>query len=175
MGKLDDIPKVAYEGVPSAERLPMPTICHHQRVTSFDEVETGYQPADARAEANRCLRCGCSAADDCALRDYASEYKASQNVFCDAKKRDYEIDSTHPLIRYETGKCIQCGTCVRLLNEKFDDYSLGFSNRGFAACVRPPFGGKLGDFLHAPERALAIVQACPTGALTTAKSLPASA
>ncbi len=165
MGKLSDIPQAVTEHQPAIERHPMPTISLERRVGSFDEVEAGYSKAEAQAEAERCLQCGCRAADDCALRDYATEYKANQNLFCDAKRRDYELDSTHSMVDFETGKCIQCGTCVRLLNERFNDYSLGFANRGFNACIKPPFGQNLGDFLHEPERSLAIVQACPTGAL----------
>ena len=165
MGKLAEIPKAVTERQPTMERKSVPMLSLERRVSTFDEVETGFSKADALAEAERCLQCGCRAADDCALRDYATEYGASQSVFCDAKKRDYEVDSTHPMVSFETGKCIQCGTCVRLLNEQFNDDSLGFMNRGFSACVKPPFGRDLGDFLREPERALAITQACPTGAL----------
>jgi NADPH-dependent glutamate synthase beta subunit-like oxidoreductase len=165
MGQLSDIPKAVTEHLPTLDRHPMPTVELARRVASFDEVETGYAAGQARAEAERCLQCGCGAADDCALRDYATEYKASQSVFCDAARRDYAIDTTHPLVNYESGKCIQCGTCVRLLEEQFDDHSLGFANRGFSACVKPPFGKHLGEFLRDPQRSLAIVQACPTGAL----------
>ena len=175
MGQLTDIPKAITEQLPAIERHPMPTIDLERRVGSFDEVESGFSKAEALAEAERCLQCGCRGADDCVLRDYAAEYGANPQVFCDAKRRDYELDSTHPMIDFETGKCIQCGTCVRLLNETFDDYSLGFANRGFSACIKPPFGRPLGDFLREPERSLAIVQACPTGALTRKTGIRVSA
>lgn len=39
-------------GRPTCDRLPI-----HQRMTSFDEIESGYTPAQAREEASRCLRC----------------------------------------------------------------------------------------------------------------------
>jgi len=165
MGSLKDIPEAFYKHSPKLDRHSMPVISDERRVSTFDEVESGLSEAAARAEAERCLQCGCAAAEDCALRDYATEYGASQNLFCGAKRRDFEIDDTHPLVRFETGKCIQCGTCVRLLNEKFNDYSLGFANRGFAACIKPPFGQSLGQVLRDAERTDAIVEACPTGAL----------
>jgi formate dehydrogenase major subunit len=165
MGELGDIPSGVTEHFPVIERTPMPTIHLERRVTSFDEVESGYSKADAEAEAKRCLQCACRGADDCSLRDYATEYKASQALFSDAKKRDYEKDSSHPIVDFETGKCIQCGTCARLLSEHYDDHSLGFTNRGFDACIKPPFGRSLGDFLREPERTLAVIRACPTGAL----------
>jgi formate dehydrogenase major subunit len=165
MGSLKDIPEAFYKLQPKLERNPMPVIDDARRVSTFDEVESGYSEAAARAEAERCLQCGCGAAEDCALRDYSTEYGASQTLFCGAKRREFEIDDTHPLVHFETGKCIQCGTCVRLLNEKFNDYSLGFANRGFTACVKPPFGQSLGQVLKDPERSQAIVGACPTGAL----------
>jgi formate dehydrogenase major subunit len=165
MGSLKDIPEAFYKHQPKLDRKPMPVIDDARRVSSFDEVESGYSEAAARAEAERCLQCGCGAAEDCALRDYSTEYGASQTVFCGAKRREFEIDDTHPLVHFETGKCIQCGTCVRLLNEKYNDYSLGFANRGFTACVKPPFGQSLGQVLKDPDRSQAIVNACPTGAL----------
>ena len=165
MGSLKDIPEAFFKRQAPSERNRMPVIDDARRVSSFDEVESGLAEVSARAEAARCLRCGCEAAEDCALRDYATEYGATQSLFCGAKRRDYEVDDTHPLVRFETGKCIQCGTCVRLLNEKYNDHSLGFANRGFAACIKPPFGQSLGQVLTDPERSHAIVNACPTGAL----------
>ena len=165
MGTLNDIPAAFFERQASHDRHSMPVIADARRNSTFDEVETGLPEATAREEAARCLRCGCEAAEDCALRDYATEYGATQSLFCGAKRRDYELDDTHPLVRFETGKCIQCGTCVRLLNEKYSDYSLGFANRGFSACIKPPFGQSLGKVLKDPARSEAIVAACPTGAL----------
>jgi len=165
MGSLKDIPESFFKSQPHAARNVMPVISDERRVSTFDEVESGLPESAARAEAGRCLQCGCGAAEDCALRDYATEYGASQTLFCGAKRREFEIDDTHPLVRFETGKCIQCGTCVRLLNEKYSDYSLGFANRGFTACIKPPFGQSLGQVLKDPERSQAIVNACPTGAL----------
>ena len=48
-------PPFTYSGC--TERMEAPVLEPDTRVTSFDEVEAGFSPAQAREEANRCLRC----------------------------------------------------------------------------------------------------------------------
>ncbi len=67
-----------YQAIQKQARLIMPELTPEQRAQSFDEVETGFENADAVAEAARCLECGCQANTGCDLRDYATEYKAVQ-------------------------------------------------------------------------------------------------
>ena len=67
-----------YQAIQKQARLIMPELTPEQRAQSFDEVETGFENADAVAEAARCLECGCQANTGCDLRDYATEYKAAQ-------------------------------------------------------------------------------------------------
>ena len=44
---------------PAAPRVKMPTVPVAKRVAGFDEVEKGLSPAQAKAEAARCLQCVC--------------------------------------------------------------------------------------------------------------------
>ena len=44
--------------VPESKRAQMPELTVDQRRGSFDEVELGFGEEQARAEAERCLRCG---------------------------------------------------------------------------------------------------------------------
>jgi heterodisulfide reductase subunit A2 len=54
------------EVYPLEERSRMPHIEDSQRLASFDEVELGFNDADARREAERCLSCGgCSDCEEC--------------------------------------------------------------------------------------------------------------
>jgi formate dehydrogenase beta subunit len=48
-------PPLPYPGVTRREEAPV--LAPETRVQSFDEVEAGFSPAQARQEANRCLRC----------------------------------------------------------------------------------------------------------------------
>ncbi|MDA8136217.1 MAG: hypothetical protein M0T82_16480, partial [Desulfobacteraceae bacterium] len=48
-------PPLPYPGVTRREEAPV--LAPETRVQSFDEVEAGLSPAQARQEANRCLRC----------------------------------------------------------------------------------------------------------------------
>jgi NADPH-dependent glutamate synthase beta subunit-like oxidoreductase len=61
-GQIDIIPKVgdvALDVLPEGERPPLavPERAGGERVLSFEEVELGYSPEQARQEAQRCLRC----------------------------------------------------------------------------------------------------------------------
>ncbi|WP_275723936.1 FAD-dependent oxidoreductase [Vibrio furnissii] len=55
-------------------RAKMPEIDMARRVTSFDEVETGFSAEQAYHEARRCMSCGCHEGNQCKLRRYATEY-----------------------------------------------------------------------------------------------------
>ncbi|UCH06918.1 MAG: electron transporter RnfB, partial [Deltaproteobacteria bacterium] len=44
--------------VPESKRQQMPELTVEQRRESFDEVELGFSEEQAKAEAERCLRCG---------------------------------------------------------------------------------------------------------------------
>ncbi|MGD9306427.1 MAG: FAD-dependent oxidoreductase, partial [Desulfobacterales bacterium] len=46
------------EDEPRIERAKMPELAFEKRQGNFDEVELGYEEADGRAEAARCLNCG---------------------------------------------------------------------------------------------------------------------
>ena len=50
----------------------MPAISDNERLITEKEVETGFVPAAARKEAERCLECGCDAVKACKLRESAS-------------------------------------------------------------------------------------------------------
>jgi formate dehydrogenase beta subunit len=48
-------PPLPYPGVTRQQEAPV--LAPETRIQSFDEVESGFSPAQARREANRCLRC----------------------------------------------------------------------------------------------------------------------
>ncbi|MCP4604034.1 MAG: FAD-dependent oxidoreductase [Proteobacteria bacterium] len=163
MGKLEDVPKEIPEKFEKTERSPMPHLDPKKRAKIFDEVETGFTAEQVKAEAQRCMECGCRDAHECRLRTYASVFDASQDHY-NGKKRDYERDETHSEVVHEVSKCIQCGTCVRLSTEILGTSSMGFVGRGFTATVRPSMGRSLCDVNG--EGLTELVKNCPVGALT---------
>ena len=82
------------------------------------------------------MRCSCISKNNCRLRDLASVYKASPE--CGPEENDdYAVDQGEG-IRFERDKCVDCGICVRTLEET----------------------GKEGE-----KTMLLLVERCPTGAL----------
>jgi len=141
----------------------MPEMRPEPRARCFDEVETGFDAEAVRAEAARCMECGCRAARECRLRTYATAFAAEQAKYT-GRKRAFLRDASHSEIVYETHKCIQCGTCVRLTEEILGTSAMGFVGRGITARVQPALGRQLAEVDgRGIER---IVEACPVGALT---------
>jgi formate dehydrogenase major subunit len=167
MGKLAEISKKVVEGREKAAKTRMPELEPRSRVAHFKEVETGYTAAQVRAEAQRCLECGCRDAKNCRLRTYATAFEADPARFSGAR-REYERDDSHPDVIYESHKCIQCGTCVRMTEEVYGTSALGFAFRGFSSRVQPALGRPLGKVDG--KGLLEIVEACPVGALTLRKA-----
>jgi len=110
-GTLEDLPRWEFEEIPRIPRSPMRSIADAERLGGFKEVELGYTEEDARNEARRCLKCGCSERYNCTLRKEASahgvEYKKPVH------ERPYlPVVNDHPFISRDHNKCISCGRCV---------------------------------------------------------------
>ncbi|MDR2344116.1 MAG: FAD-dependent oxidoreductase [Spirochaetaceae bacterium] len=147
MGPLDEVSDELFRDARRRERITMPVIPDGERATSENEVETGFDTDAARKEAERCLECGCEAVKDCRLREYATKYGADRNYFgppseADSRRR-YQADYSHPKIRMQTHKCINCAACVRACAEVKGLNILGLVNRGFATRMLAPFGESL--------------------------------
>ncbi|MCL3859654.1 [FeFe] hydrogenase, group A [Actinotalea sp. K2] len=110
-GSLEDLPRHEFESLPHLSRASMPTLAPADRTHSFVEVETGLTEAQARAEAARCLTCGCSKQDTCALRQEATAH--SVEFALPLHVRPYSpVVADHPFIIRDNNKCISCGRCV---------------------------------------------------------------
>ncbi|MEE9965736.1 MAG: [FeFe] hydrogenase, group A [Propionicimonas sp.] len=110
-GSLEDLPRDEFESRPKLARQVMPSLPAATRVTSFAEVESGYSQAEARAEAARCLRCGCKARFDCDLRTEATREEISYIEPLHQRPRT-PVVRDHPFIVRDHNKCISCGRCV---------------------------------------------------------------
>jgi formate dehydrogenase major subunit len=163
MGKIDKVDKKVAEGFDEVARIHMSELPPAERIKTFEEVETGFDPEAVRAEAKRCMECGCRDAHECRLRSYATAFDADQFQYTGVK-RSYERDATHSDIVYESHKCIQCGTCVRITEELLGTSAMGFVGRGITARVMPAMGRDLVEVNG--EGLEKIVENCPVGALT---------
>ena len=162
MGALDQVDPEVFEGYDESNRAEMPVIDDAVRVSTFDEIETGFSPETAKQEAERCLECGCDGVEKCKLRLYATRYGADQNLFTAARK-EYTKDTSHKDLVLETGKCIGCGSCVRACAEVKGFHVFSFIGRGFTTRMKAPFGRSLVD--TACDGCGECIKVCPTAAL----------
>lgn len=169
MGKDPEaITPLRFAGIEKQGRAAMREIEPEDRVTSFREVELGLTPEMARAEARRCLACGCGAAGDCVIRAYALEYGADPDRFS-GTRRDYAINTAHPDIILEPGKCVNCGLCVRLGRDAERLGIFGFAERGFETRIQPYF--ELAENEAGKKLCLECAESCPTGAIVKRSEL----
>ncbi len=162
MGHWTEVDDAVFEGYEQQQRVEMPVLPDAERVAGFDEVETGFGTGEARGEAGRCLQCGCDAADDCKLRDYAGRFGADQKRF-GGERRGYRKDESHDKIRMEIHKCISCGACVRACAEIKGLSVFSFVGRGFVTRMTAPFGRSLVD--TACDGCGECAAVCPTAAI----------
>ena len=104
----------------------------------------------------------CRKADNCQLRTWCETYKASRSRYTGPRKR-FRQDIRHPDIVYEPGKCIACGTCIRIAGAAGEPLGLSFIGRGFDVEVGVPFERSIAEALK--TAAAECARACPTGAL----------
>jgi len=163
MGNLSDIPEEVIAPFGQVKRTPMPRREPKIRAKVFQEVETGFTEEQVRAEAARCMECGCRDARECSLREFATVFGASPDRFA-GSRRTYRRDDSHEVLVYEEHKCIQCGTCVRVCDELLDDPCMGFAGRGFDARVKTALDRQL--VLINSNELVKLAEYCPVGALT---------
>ncbi len=168
--KLADIDKKEYEEYEKIEKIRMPMLTKEERRHNFKEVELGFTEEMAKAEAQRCLSCGCKDVHECKLREYATTYDAKQDRLAGTITK-HPIDESHPFISRDKNKCIMCGRCVRICLEVQGAGALGFISRGYDTVIEPSFGKPFGEDSRC-ESCGQCVSTCPVGALTEKVQLP---
>ena len=147
-------------------RIKMPVKPANERKKNFDEVIVGFSGEEARKEAKRCFECGCHDYAECKLIRYANENRINIAKFKGVKHSCFTEKKLISIER-DQGKCMLCGLCVRVCEEKIGKGLLGFRGRGFKTAIKP-------EFEHAEEIAdchdcLECANICPTGALKIIK------
>lgn len=168
-----DLTQEDFAHEPKIARIPTPVLEPQARKDNFRQVTLSMTEAEARAEASRCLECGCQDYFECKLIDYANRYKA-QPERIEGAKNDEVLKEEHPFMDRDSEKCILCGLCVRICEEVMGVTALGLVNRGFDTIVKPEFNLPLKD--TGCVSCGQCISVCPTGALTersnTGKNIP---
>ncbi len=138
-----------------------------ERKHDFQEINLGFTEAQARAEAARCLDCGCHDFAECKLIRCANLYELKPERIARIKG----TGKVHPsykekrlvAIERDQGKCILCGQCVRICSEVVGKGIIDLVGRGFDTVIRPEF--LQSDAIRGCVDCLECANACPTGAL----------
>jgi ferredoxin len=145
----------------TAAHYAQPPAPRASRISLGVAFEKGLGPS-AQSEASRCLDCACPSLDSCALRAYSARYNADPNRYLGARRRELQVDRSHPIVDYEPGKCILCGLCIAVAEAAGD--TLAFTGRGFETRVTAPFEDEVRRGIATSARRCAEV--CPSGAIT---------
>ena len=159
---------IDYSDREKASRLTPEVMPADVRNKNFDEVSLGFTEDEAKAEASRCLECGCREYYKCKLLNVAQRYDIDPSRFKGEMPQKYTRDA-NAFIERNTAKCILCGLCVRSCREVMDIHAIGLMGRGFTTEVSPAFALPL-DQTKCNNCGLC-VQLCPTGALTERSAL----
>lgn len=143
-------------------RAEMPVRPPEDRKRDFREMNLGFTAEQARAEAQRCLECGCFDYADCRLIRHANRYELHPERFTGEKRRSASEKKLVCIERNE-GKCILCSLCVRTCDEVARQGLLGLVGRGFGTVIKPEYRDSAR--IAGCADCLKCAEACPTGAL----------
>ena len=105
----------------------------------------------------------CLKSSSCELPKIAKHLKVKLNTKRFKKfLRDLPIDETSPVFIYDPNKCVLCGKCVWLCQEKLDTRAIGFAYRGFQRWVTT-FNDEPVGLSECKDR-IELVEICPVGA-----------
>ena len=111
----------------------------------------------------------CERNGNCELQTLAEELNVRERRIM-GKKNKYKLDHSSPSIVRDPAKCILCGRCVRVCDERLSVYAIDFVNRGNRTIIGTAYNKDL-NFSSCINCGQCIM-VCPTGALFEKDSLP---
>ena len=111
----------------------------------------------------------CERNGNCELQELAAEMNVRDRRILGRKNR-YKLDHSSPSIVRDPAKCILCGRCVRVCEEKLAVYAIDFVNRGNRTIIGTACNKDI-NFSSCINCGQCIM-ACPTGALLEKGALP---
>ncbi len=157
--------QVTAEDLSSHEKAPrakMPHRSAEERKHDFKEINLGFSEEVARAEAKRCLECGCHDYEDCSLIRHANRYVINPARFAGPVHPCFTEQKLVTIERNQD-KCILCGLCVRVCDEVAGKGLLGYIGRGFDSVIKPEFNTP--SAIEGCKDCKQCALVCPTGAL----------
>src|SRR5665648_317589 len=151
-------------------RPKMDQLSSEERKNNFEEIILGHTEEAAKQEASRCLECGCHDYYECRLIDYAHKFGVSRESLC-GPVEILKIDEEHDFIRRDPNKCIQCGKCVRVCQERMQIGAQGDIPEDNAK-AEPVYDEPLED--RGCVGCGMCVSVCPTGAMEGKGKYPAA-
>ena len=133
---------------------------------NFDAVINGFTDEQARAEAKRCLECGCHDFDECRLIVCANDQPINPERLAGQKHQCF-TERKLQIIERDQGKCVLCNLCVRTCEENAKKGILGLVGRGFETVIKPEFQDDA--VIAGCKDCLMCANVCPTGALKILK------
>ncbi|HID69145.1 MAG TPA: FAD-dependent oxidoreductase [Desulfobacterales bacterium] len=109
----DDVSLKNFDEIGIKLREKMPERPPEVSTQDYDEVKLGFTEKMAKREADRCLKCGCTAFDRCDLKRLDIDLKININKTGMGKVPVYPVDTSHRAITVDPNKCIFCGRCER--------------------------------------------------------------
>jgi predicted molibdopterin-dependent oxidoreductase YjgC len=122
-------------------------------------------------EASSCMHCDCRASGDCRLRELGDLMQMKDPRGKIVNTPAVKKINSHTNLIFENAKCIKCGLCVRICEDKTDEPALCFINRGFISIISEPITEDFNGILK--SRTAECIEVCPTGALSWFKTDPA--
>jgi formate dehydrogenase major subunit/NADH-quinone oxidoreductase subunit G len=127
--------------------------------TAFELILSNH-PVDCA----HCLKTG-----SCELQKIAKHLRVKLNTKRFRKfLRNLPIDETSPVFTYDPNKCVLCGKCVWLCQEKLGTGTIGFAYRGFQRWVTT-FDDEPVGLSECRDR-IELAEICPVGAFVARKS-----
>lgn len=106
----------------------------------------------------------CPANRKCALQDLAKFLKVGlKNKRLETFLKNTQVDQNHPFLTYFPNRCVLCGRCVYVCDNRHNQTALTFSQRGINTVIG--FFGSPGSMLPSCEDCLACAEVCPVAAL----------